>query len=196
MSPKLFSTPPPHRGRPRHHQSFTQNPSNNSTQCSTTSLTPHPQPSKNNSKSPAGENCSPHERPIANLTQDNKETSENAFPRTPPLDPPTHSSPICHQEQTQWVPDNIGSAHNPSSRTLPPDHPTFTPIPKKVHSPKLAPPPTRIKPNPATPSTMTQDSETDATPQIQNPLPGSVRIPRSTRLSPPPTNEGAPTPLT
>ncbi|KAG5329067.1 hypothetical protein C0989_010162 [Termitomyces sp. Mn162] len=101
-----------------------------------------------------------------------------------------------HWEQIQQVPDNIESVHNPNSRTPPPDHPTFTLIPEKVHPLKLALPPTGIKPNPATPSTMTQDSETNANPQLQNPLPGSVRTPWLTQPSPPPTNEGAPTPPT
>ncbi|KAG5348802.1 hypothetical protein C0989_008045 [Termitomyces sp. Mn162] len=160
------SSAPP-RGQPQHHPTFTQNPSNNSTQSLTTSLTPHPHPSNNSSKGPAMGSCSPHERPIANLPQDNNETSKNTFPQTPPLDPPTHSSPVHYQEQTQQVPNNIESVHNLNSRTPPPDHPTFTPIPEKVHPPKLAPPLTGIKPNPATPSTMMQDSETNTNPQLQ-----------------------------
>ncbi|KAG5720896.1 hypothetical protein E4T56_gene366 [Termitomyces sp. T112] len=194
--PPSLPAPPFTEADPDHHSSFTQNPGDNSTQCSTTSPTPHPHPSNNSSKGPAGESCSPHERPIANLPQDNNETSKNTFPQTPPLDPPTHCSLVHHQEQTQQVPDNIESVHNLNSRTPPPDHLTFTPIPEKVHPPKLAPLPTGIKPNPATPSTMMQDSEIDANPQLQNPLPGSVRNPRLTWPSPLPTNEGAPTPLT
>ncbi|KAG5722134.1 hypothetical protein E4T56_gene7028 [Termitomyces sp. T112] len=171
--------PPSHRGQLRHHQSFTQNPGNNSTQCSTTSLMPHPHPSNNNSKSPAMGSCSPHERPIANLTK-----TTTRLPRMcssePAFGPSNPQQPVCHQEQTQWVPNNIESAHNLNSRTPPPNHSTSTPIPEKVHPPKLAPPPTGIKPNPAIPLTMTQGSEIDATPQLQNTLLGSVRTPQST----------------